>query len=1238
MTKEFNLAIISIHNPYEKGYKNGGVMLISEQQVINDKLLKSSVDVYNNYLLLYKLNELKLENSESLKSAISYAIDQNQNEVKFGLEGKEYSIFIKEDKNNKYNLEVIGNYDSPKIKDISQYNGKNVIEIWAKSKVSFEKSSNNNHAFAVEIKDKARNQDLKIGGQGKKVPFSLRFANFYRVIKILKDTNTKLQEKLRLANNMATGSGKTGDIAMLKLSCYLASIPCITVVPTEALKEQASNFDKEFLPNKVAQEFAEPFSETNAEYATTTFSEVFNTEWNLLNNTYGKNKSKPALILTDEAPNLKGNVVYLARAKEISKYNPIAIFTATPDKFLSEEFNISDRNQILLSPKERAELGIGKLPRVYLDPIKFLGESVIEAYIKKVDNTHEKLSSCDNAIAKFQEERKEMSDLSNSFLNLINESLDSQAYKTALIAVEQRDSLEIRQNIFFSKREQNRKEEKRKSFVSAIRELELGLEDSEIESLVNENLNIEVGKKLYRSIKLHNIIDTFNEYKKSGMEVREEEVSKFIKDKYGIVDYVDHEYQHDNLPYNKELTRSICTLDTIEVQYQESIERNYPGDKKFHEHMFKTYPKLTAFCENDLCLSYFQDSFGLCYTSKKNANLLNMVKAGFVPVTLSKELGIGIDAPRLNSAAAIITSFSDILDPMFLLQLMGRIGRNVSSSGLCYFDLFTTTKSFLNVSNIVNLSGKDLCKALLDSYQEYIISMDYIIEAKSRALCDFIMGTINEYEEEREILKLKPRVWNYINAVDSYIIKEFKNININYGFNKEISMKLFTKVLKSAYSELKNFHTHCIIADNVIDGVIEMLESQNASIQVRDYINDRIPSLVLWVRKIIQTQPICGDELLNADSRYKDPIFIKQNTKDEYKKVIEDIESYAHKSRDIRVKLPHVKKESPAFKLQEEYHMRAVCAIDGLADGEGNIKEAISKIEKLDINYANPDENGGFIIRLALIYPEILSYFIKNGLNVSDDKLNLVISICKRRATPEANKVLEMLIEKGAKVDAQDDHGNTALHAACKNGYRGLAEILIENGANVTGGNKEGHTPLYLAAQNDDLSCAKFLIEWLLKADSNIEMPLLLNEDKELLEHWSSCKKNIIKRSTSSFQVNQPQRTRSIVASNTSNSGSKVTTTSKSLPVSILQPGSTASEDRSLAQKSNRKYIIGGCILVGGVLLGLAIIYLAVPSTLTIIASIAVFAAAVGLASWYVSSKLSNVSYESKQCPSVQII
>ena len=70
------------------------------------------------------------------------------------------------------------------------------------------------------------------------------------------------------------------------------------------------------------------------------------------------------------------------------------------------------------------------------------------------------------------------------------------------------------------------------------------------------------------------------------------------------------------------------------------------------------------------------------------------------------------------------------------------------------------------------------------------------------------------------------------------------------------------------------------------------------------------------------------------------------------------------------------------------------------------------------------------------------------------------------------SEVIKVLLEKGVNIEAVDEDGKTALHLATEYGHSKIVEVL-KKGANIEAVNDEGITTLHLAAQNGSVQANK---------------------------------------------------------------------------------------------------------------------------------------------------------------------
>lgn len=98
--------------------------------------------------------------------------------------------------------------------------------------------------------------------------------------------------------------------------------------------------------------------------------------------------------------------------------------------------------------------------------------------------------------------------------------------------------------------------------------------------------------------------------------------------------------------------------------------------------------------------------------------------------------------------------------------------------------------------------------------------------------------------------------------------------------------------------------------------------------------------------------------------------------------------------------------------------------------------------------------------------------FIEEGadVNAKDEIGRVPLNFVKNKA------VAELLIAKGADVNARTKDGSTLLHTMAWNGNKEMVELLLENGADVNANHNKGHTPLHFAVRTGNKEVVKLLL------------------------------------------------------------------------------------------------------------------------------------------------------------------
>ncbi|OAB82242.1 ankryin [Wolbachia endosymbiont of Laodelphax striatellus] len=168
-------------------------------------------------------------------------------------------------------------------------------------------------------------------------------------------------------------------------------------------------------------------------------------------------------------------------------------------------------------------------------------------------------------------------------------------------------------------------------------------------------------------------------------------------------------------------------------------------------------------------------------------------------------------------------------------------------------------------------------------------------------------------------------------------------------------------------------------------------------------------------------------------------------------------------------------------------------------------------------------------IAVRYVHKEVAELLLNKGANVN--------AVERRKWTPlhtavKSGKVevAELLLDRGANVNAVDNLDMTPLHFALKYNREELVRLLLDRGANVNAVDKKGRTPLSIVASDDyhigycdKPIVVRTIIAYAVVHSGITTKPECIVNNSELSEFWDSYKKRMedVKLSNSTISLYQ---------------------------------------------------------------------------------------------------------------------
>jgi hypothetical protein len=131
--------------------------------------------------------------------------------------------------------------------------------------------------------------------------------------------------------------------------------------------------------------------------------------------------------------------------------------------------------------------------------------------------------------------------------------------------------------------------------------------------------------------------------------------------------------------------------------------------------------------------------------------------------------------------------------------------------------------------------------------------------------------------------------------------------------------------------------------------------------------------------------------------------------------------------------------------------------------------------------YTDEEDNSGLTpLMLAVMYDgaESAKHVLKAGVNLEARDANGYTALhCCLNDLLADHDCVELLLAAGAKIDAQDNEGNTTLMTAARYGLIKVVKTLLKAGADINACNKEGNTPLMIACYSKQPEAVSLLLK-----------------------------------------------------------------------------------------------------------------------------------------------------------------